>query len=441
MFEKFIAKPKAFFTKNNELKNKINKEENMSEFQGNNKSDLNYTKVQQALNKAKGKNNNTDSVKANLKNFAKEFESLSNDEKQVELKSEKFQKLSDNIRSLNNNEFMRILDSMESQRELSEYENLSKQIEVLTSKLDTIEKENLKVQGSNIDDICHSTENIAKIINESFWGALKQLIPKLDLTQITKKIDDIKKELSSYKNNVDNSNRELAKKIDNIKIPTPPTPQQIPTDYLKKEDFEFTINDKLKDLKEIKESSENLETVPAKVISIEKEIKNLSEKLDNLPSSNTSQTPTHIPKEEKSVIELAKYMTDGVAQFENIAKEYISKIGELEKLDKIKEEHQEELKKVRKEEFEKGKETGKIELIKNLAEKFPTKFKVIQSTFEDLLEEKFEKDKVLEIDDNNINEMLPFIEEKIENGKYKVISPALLVDKETLFKANVEKVD
>jgi len=57
------------------------------------------------------------------------------------------------------------------------------------------------------------------------------------------------------------------------------------------------------------------------------------------------------------------------------------------------------------------------------------------------LKEKFEKDKVLEIDDNNINEMLPFIEEKIENGKYKVISPALLVDKETLFKANVEKVD
>jgi hypothetical protein len=134
-------------------------------------------------------------------------------------------------------------------------------------------------------------------------------------------------------------------------------------------------------------------------------------------------------------------MTDGVAQFENIAKEYIFKIGELKKLDKIKETHQIELEKVKENEFKSGKEAGKIELIKNLAENFPTEFKAIQSTFEDLLEEKFEKDKTLEIDDKNINEMLLFIENKIENGNYKVISPALLVDKEILFKASVEKAD
>ena len=447
MFKKNIAKLKAFFTKNNELKNKINKEENMSEFQGNNKSDLNYKKVQEAVNKAKrnNNNNNIDSVKANLNNFTKEFESLSNDQKQVELKNEKFQKLSDDIKSLNNNEIKKIIVSMEDKRELSDYEKISKEIEILSTKLSDISKENLQSQ-EDIAEIVQSKKEIAKISNildDSFWDKLKQSIdiPKLDLSSITQKIESLKKDLQNNKNDINNSNQALSKKIDNITFPAFPTPPKIPNDYLKKEDFEFIIKDKLQDLKGIKESSEDLESVPAKINGIEKELKNLSEKMDNLPSSNSSQTPKHIPKEEKSVIELAKYMTDGVAQFENIAKEYVSKIGELEKLDKIKDKHQNELEKVRKEEFEKGKKSGKVELIKKLAKEFPTNFKTIALTFKDLIEERFKKDDILNINDDNLNEMLSFIEDKIENGKYKVVSPALLVDNETLFKANVEKVD
>ncbi|MCF6244993.1 MAG: hypothetical protein L3J43_08135, partial [Sulfurovum sp.] len=161
------------------------------------------------------------------------------------------------------------------------------------------------------------SEKIPKLIDDSFWNKLKKSIPtpKLDLSSITEKIESIKSDLKKNKSDIDNSNLKLTQKIENIKIPN---------DYLKKEDFEFTINEKLKDLKDIKESSDHLETVPKKVKSIEKELKILSEKMDNLPSLNSSKTPKHIPKEEKSVIELAKYMTDGVAQFENIAKEYIS---------------------------------------------------------------------------------------------------------------------
>jgi hypothetical protein len=433
MFKKFIAKLKVFFIKNNKFKNKINKEKSMGEYQGN-ENKLDYTKVQQAFNKAKGKTkqeNLMTSLRDNLNNFSKKFQDLSKDEKQQELNSQKFKQLSKDVNSLNHPELQMILDKMENQKELSEFERLSKQIEDIQKTLIRLENEDIKEQGKNLSDIVISTDKIdeiAKIIDNSFWNNLKNKITKVDLTPITKEIDSIKNDI----------NKELAKEIDNIKFPTPP---KIPKDYLKKDDFEFTINNKLKDLQEIKESSENLETVPAKVNSIENELKNLSEKLDNLPSSNGSQTPKHIPTEEKSVIALAQYMTDGVAQFENIAKEYISKIGELKKLDKIKETHQIELEKVKENEFKSGKEAGKIELIKNLAENFPTEFKAIQSTFEDLLEEKFEKDKTLEIDDKNINEMLLFIENKIENGNYKVISPALLVDKEILFKASVEKAD
>jgi len=421
------------FRNKNDKEKQINKENSMAKTSTyGNAEKIDYIKVQQAFNKTKGnkKSHTITSLKDKLKNFSKKFEELSKDKKEEELRSEKFQQLSKDINSLKNSELSKIIESMENQRELSEYEQLSKQIEELADKLDTIEKENLKVQGSNIDDIAYSTENISKVINESFWNKLKQSIPipKFDLTPITQKIDSIKSDLN-------NSNIKLSKKIDNIKFPTP---QQIPNDILKKDDFEFTINDKLKDLQEIKESSENLETVPAKVNLIEKELKNLSEKMDNLPSSNASQSAKYIPKEEKSVIELARYMTDGVAQLENIAKEYISKISELDKLDKIKEKHQHELEQAKRGEFKNGKKAGKIELIKTLAENFPTEFKNIQSTFGDLLEEKFKKDEILEIKDDNLNEMLPFIEDKIENGKYMVLSPAILIDGEILFKANIK---
>ena len=256
MLEKFIVKLKAFFIKNN-----TNKEKSMGEYQGNK---LDYKKVQQAFNKAKGtkKDSCIISLRDNLKNFSKKFEDLSKDERQQELNSQKFKQLSKDVNSLNHPELKIILDEME----LSELERLSKQVEVLMNKLDTIEKENLQVQGSNIDDIGHSIEDISKIIDDSFWNKLKQSIPtpKLDLSSITQKIDSIKNELKHNKNDINNSNQALSRKIDNIKFPTIPSFPKIPNDYLKKEDFEFTINNKFKDLQEIKESSENLETVPAK---------------------------------------------------------------------------------------------------------------------------------------------------------------------------------
>ncbi len=428
MFRWILNKIKEFLRLDKKKENK------MSEYQGN-KNSLDYKKVNDALNKAKNKQDNIDSIKGNLDNLSKAFKALSDDKKQEELKSEKFQQLSKDINSLNNSELSKIINSMEKQRELSDLEGISKQLESLKSKLNTIEKDNLLIQGKNIDDIASTTEAISKVINDSFWDKLKKSItvPKIDLSSITHKIEGLKKDLQNNKNDI---NRELSKKIDNIKFPTP---QKIPNDYLKKEDFEFTINDKLKDLKEIKESSENLETVPAKVNSIEKELKNLSEKIDNLPSSNGSQIAKHIPKEKKSVIELAKYITDGVAQFENIAKEYISKINDLEKLEKIKEEHQEELEEIKKEKFENGKKVGRNDLIKRLAEDFPTEFKTIQPTFEAFLEEKFEKDEILEINDSNRNERIVFIDGNIDNGKYKVLSPAILIDGKTLIKAILEK--
>jgi len=166
----------AFFQRNKDKKieNNESKEENMSKFQGN-KNSLNYTKVQQAFNKAKGKNNKTNAVKDNLNNFSKEFEKLSNDAKQEELKSKKFQKLYEDIISLNNNELTKIISLMEEQKELSEYEQLSKHISELSDKLDNIEKENAQSQ-EDIAEMARSKnkiDNIAKVIDESFLNKIK----------------------------------------------------------------------------------------------------------------------------------------------------------------------------------------------------------------------------------------------------------------------------
>ena len=423
-----------------------NKENNMGKYQGE-KGTLDYTKLNGAINKANKSYNddNLNSVNSHLTNFKNNFEKLSEDKKQEELKGEKFQKISDNIKLLNNSKFNKILKDMEKQKKLSDFEKLSEQIEDIQKTLIRLEKEDIKEQGQNLSDIATSTDKIdeiATIIDNSFWKNIRNSIPKvekIDLHSITQKIEFLKNDLKKNCNDINSSNQKLLNKIDNIKFPIPPTPQKIPTDYLKKDDFEFTINEKLKDLKEIKEISEDLESVPAKVISIEKEIKNISEKLDNLPSGNNTKISTHIPKEEKSVIDLAKYMTDGIAQFENIAKEYISKIDDLENLEKIKQNHKKELDSVEEKALNVGQEKGKVEIIKDIATKFPTEFQTIKSIFENQLQYKFEKDEILNITDENKNDKISFIENKIDIGKYKVIFPAILIENSILFKAKVEK--
>ena len=133
-------------------------------------------------------------------------------------------------------------------------------------------------------------------------------------------------------------------------------------------------------------------------------------------------------------------MKDGITQFENIAKEYISKISELEKLEKLKTNHKKELENTKQESEKKGYEKGQIDLIKKIAENHPTIFKEIKNSFEDLITEKYKKEDILDINDKNKNDILSFVEfdGEILNGKYKVVSSAILLNNDILFKAQIE---
>ncbi|MBL0721479.1 MAG: hypothetical protein JJV88_02740 [Sulfurovum sp.] len=133
-------------------------------------------------------------------------------------------------------------------------------------------------------------------------------------------------------------------------------------------------------------------------------------------------------------------MNDGVAQFENIAKEYISKISDLENLEKREKKHSEELEQAKKEALEEGRKSGEIKLIKNIYETFPTKFLEIKESFSEHLSEKFTRDEVVTITTENQNKLLPYlkIEGEMEMGEYVILAPALLLDGDILVKAEVK---
>jgi hypothetical protein len=441
----------------NRKEQEFNQEEKiMNHQESQDKNGLSYDKIEESLSKLSKKSDDKgflNSLHTNVNNLYNKFKCLSNKNKQKELNSDQFKKIATDIKSLNffsdDKQFLsnikNIITEMETQRELSDCEKLSKLFEKQSAQIEAISKklEPIEQQGGNIADIAHSTDkidDIAKVIDSSFWQKFKDKMPKIDFSQINQQIKDLKydtnqkveKSTLSLSNKIDN-------KIDNIKFPPAP---KIPTDYLKKDDFSFELNAKFRELEDLKETSENLEVVPTKLINIENKLKELSEKLENLPTSDTSKTPTTIPKEEKAVIDLAKYMSDGIAQFENIAKEYVSKIQELENLENMKKKHQKELEESKDEGVKLGKEAGEVELIEKIANQYPTNFNAIKSIFENHLEEKYSKDEEITITNDNKNEIMSFVEGEgeVELGKYKVTTPAILLDRKVIVKAKIEKI-
>jgi hypothetical protein len=249
-----------------------------------------------------------------------------------------------------------------------------------------LEKENLTPQGQNIDEILSKVENIDE-----------KLFPEV--------LEDLK---------------ELQKQLQNYGT-----------------DFEFKFDQNLNDLSSLKESIEDLETIPAKIQDTQKKIDEVLEKINSLSTPETNETPTNIPKEEKAVIDLAKYMKDGIAQFENIAKEYVSKISDLENLENLKSKHIEELNKARQEGFEQGKKEGEINFIKNLVENSPSLAENLTSEY---LSNKFQKDEIIDVTNENKNELGIYLDGEIETAKYKILTPAILLDNKVLVRAKVEKL-
>ncbi|PTB33611.1 hypothetical protein, partial [Photobacterium phosphoreum] len=215
----------------------------------------------------------------------------------------------------------------------------------------------------------------------------------------------------------------------------------IPKDVLKKDDFTFELNNKFRELDSLKEVVEDLESLPASNKHIKAQLTNINDKLDNISVQSASkQESVKVPDEIQAVEDLAKYMRDGVEQFENMSRLYVSKISEFEKVEQIKEQHQDELLKVEKESADQGKLEAKLSLAKEIAETFPSEFKAIKSIFKSVITERYIIGEIINVTNENKNEMMPYFSMELELVEYEIISPALLIGDDIVFKAEIKKV-
>ena len=342
--------------------------------------------------------------------------------------------------------------NLEEKKMIEKQETQDKNILKKERSSQTNKKSNPNIKKKNpkkVESITQQGSTLLETDRNNLINAIKPSNRKICKTTLEIKKTDLNL-IFEWTNTINKAISHLSSKIDNIKYSPSP---KFSTDYLTrydfsveltknfrelKKDFKCELTNKFRELEDLKEVSENLEIVPKKVTDIENQIKELSEKLDNLPS-NTSKTNTAIPTEEKAVIDLAKYMSDGIVQFENIAKEYLSKIQELENIEKLKNTPQIVLKSSKTKNHHIGKKEGEVELIRKIAKTYPTEFQAIKSLFKTHLKEKYAKDEEINITNENKNEMILHLEGEVELGKYKVIIPAILLDGKVIFTAQIEK--
>lgn len=308
------------------------------------------------------------------------------------------------------------------------YESLSKEVKTVSS--------NIRKISLNTTDLSDQTKGMSK--------AFKDI-----LTIVGKKVSDID---SSLKGSINNGLKILSEKSDSIlkasdnnklrleKIES--IVSDIPKDTLKSDDFTFELNNKFKEFDSLKEVAEELESLPANTKFIKSALSNIGEKLDNISvPSSANKSSAVVPQEEQAVTDLAQYMRDGVEQFENMSRLYVSKISDLQKMEQLKEKHKTEIKDAEESGVKRGRLAEKVSLARALADKYPSEFNEIQSIFEDVISHKYAAGEKITITNDNKNETMPYISEELELAEYEVIKPVLLINGDIAFKADVKKID
>ena len=355
------------------------------------------------------------------------------------------------------------VDESINQFELSEIKKSLSRIENndLAEKKDITEvKDKLVEIGSNLRDVATKS-------NSTYWDMFKKSLPKTNYSDIYSKItsakNSITNEVRKHGNETEESLTNIASSIASSKsilrdiVSTTKTSKSSlsgeinelknkvndlktsrPKDYLKEEDFKFELKTKFKEFDGLREVGEELEALPKKLQDIESKLINIDEKLENIPNSSSASLSEDVPKEEKSITELAKFMVEGISQLENISRLYVSKKDSIENLGKLKQKHLTEIENTQKSSLSEGESIGRIAIAKEIADKFPTEFKLIKSIFSDIIKEEFSVNETLIVTNENKNKLMPYIKNQVNLGAYKVLKQALLLDNKIIFKAEIE---
>ena len=198
------------------------------------------------------------------------------------------------------------------------------------------------------------------------------------------------------------------------------------------------ISLQLKVEERIKTIEEGIETIEPNIRKMSKKIDELSEKVDSSASS-TAQKLSTLPKDEKSIVELAGFMKDGLTELENIARYYIQNQSKIERSDTDSKDAEEEKTNFGNKRYEEGTKEATLELARKIFELKPAEFEEISFIFDDYKEEKYSLKENITVTLENRQELELEIEGITEEGIYTISSPALFLNGEVLRKAKAQK--
>ncbi len=203
------------------------------------------------------------------------------------------------------------------------------------------------------------------------------------------------------------------------------------------DDIVYGINKSNKDNPSSSNIEEALDVLPA----INRTLKEVAEKLKTVGTQKTISIPSDIPEDEKAILELSRFMKDGLEQFENIARYHISKQHDLDKAEKKADNMDKELDNAKNEAYEQGKSDGHRGLVKTIFEKFPTEFENIKAAFGDIVVEKNIIGTQISVNADNRQELEREIGGIDGEGEYIIESSTLMIGDEVLKQATIKKAN
>ncbi len=330
-------------------------------------------------------------------------------------------------------------------------DNLIKYDEDLSKYMNACDEFTTKFKDSDDSKVKNILQNF-KVVNELYEkGNKKEMVNKdvkttiSDRSESYKQVKQPKEEVPNYKKAIKTSGHEIKnieQKMDNAFQKLNSQIQTLGKSNMSSEIQ--TINNSLSTLKvdivkkietqfeKRKDTFDEIDMIPAK-------LDNLSDKFDSFNISSNSNKNLEIPKDEQAIVDLTKYMKDGLDQFQNIARYYIEKQSEFDKSDKVNQVTENALMVSEETGFKKGEKSERIRLAIKILEDFPDKFMEIRGVFDDVLTEEYEIDQEIEVTQDNRQEY----EIKIEGIKTEstiiISSPAILIGGEVVQKATIKE--
>jgi len=205
-------------------------------------------------------------------------------------------------------------------------------------------------------------------------------------------------------------------------------------------DLDLNVNQITKKNKEIQETLEELDVLPANFKKLTDKFDALNEVITNLNVGGVKKSKNDVPKDVQAIEELTKYMGDGLQQFDHIAKYYVSQQTQFEKNEKLQANLDSKINENKELAFKEGGKKSKVAIARKIHKSHPTDFNQFKSIFEDIMSERYKVNEKITTTSENLQELETEIEDKLEVGTtYIIKTPATLIDNEILIKATVEE--